>query len=307
MPERGGSGGLIREGLLDRLLRKLLRPRVESPLEMPKVTVAGDYELRLAPLRIKWALYDQAANRLDVVIVGGRVALASGGADVADVTKQISAPAVSTTYWFWVDSAGAVQYGTAQPAAGNIEIGTVTTPAAWPASTSQQAPVATFSDLHGVSKVTGHTRVVLSERAQYRWSGSAWEKLAYVVDKRPWFVQPGKDKPGLAFYVGDALTVLATAGVITAPFAYTLVSPYLYANVDVAPQGAAIILDVLVNGTSIWTNPADRPTIAAGFTTATFGTPNTVNIAAGDRVKLKIEQVGSTTAGSDLSATLVAQ
>lgn len=73
-----------------------------------------------------------------------------------------------------------------------------------------------------------------------------------------------------------------------------------------APTGDSIILDVKINGTSIFaTTPANRPTIAAEATTGSAGTPDTVDFSAGDRISVEYVQIGSGTAGADTMCTIV--
>ena len=72
------------------------------------------------------------------------------------------------------------------------------------------------------------------------------------------------------------------------------------ARVSTAPTGAAIILDVLKNGTSIFETVGDRPTIPIGQKIATVGSWGNTTVTDGDYVTVDILQVGSTTAGSDL-------
>ncbi|MDL4812825.1 hypothetical protein [Actinomadura opuntiae] len=76
------------------------------------------------------------------------------------------------------------------------------------------------------------------------------------------------------------------------------------ASAAVAPAGQALIVDVLLNGTSIYTTPANRPTIAAGAVTGTGGTPGVTTWAPGDYLTVDIVQVGTTTPGSDLTVTV---
>lgn len=113
------------------------------------------------------------------------------------------------------------------------------------------------------------------------------------------------------------------------------------ADVTVAPVGSSLILDLLLNGTSIYqTSPTDtRPTILAGATetaapTETVSndastdpwtvqqgtgytqpspaqgrvsfsdTPNVQEVNPGDIISLSIIQVGSGTAGSNLEVTV---
>lgn len=74
------------------------------------------------------------------------------------------------------------------------------------------------------------------------------------------------------------------------------------ASVGTAPAGASIIIDIKVNGTTIFTTQANRPTIAAASNTSGNVTNMDVTtVAAGNYLTVDIAQVGSTTAGSDLS------
>jgi len=75
--------------------------------------------------------------------------------------------------------------------------------------------------------------------------------------------------------------------------------------VGTAPTGAAIIVDVHKNGTTIFTNQAHRPQVAAA---ATSGQTTTIDVPAwadGEYLTIDVDQVGSTVAGSDLTVTVV--
>lgn len=73
------------------------------------------------------------------------------------------------------------------------------------------------------------------------------------------------------------------------------------AMVNTAPGGASIILDVKKNGVTIFGTAGNRPTIAAGSTSATVGANSVTSVTDGDYLTVDIVQVGSTTAGSDLT------
>lgn len=74
------------------------------------------------------------------------------------------------------------------------------------------------------------------------------------------------------------------------------------AAVGTAPTGAALIVDVKKNGTSIWaTTTGNRPTIAISGFTATGGAPDTAFIDPGEYFTVDVLQVGSTIAGADLT------
>lgn len=68
--------------------------------------------------------------------------------------------------------------------------------------------------------------------------------------------------------------------------------------VNTAPSGSAINLDINKNGTSVAT-----PSISADSTSNT-GISASVSFAEGDYITVDIDQVGSSTAGSDLYAVL---
>lgn len=77
------------------------------------------------------------------------------------------------------------------------------------------------------------------------------------------------------------------------------------ASVGTAPTGAAIIIDVKRNGTTIFTTQANRPTIAINAFTSGLVTNMDVNtVAAGDYLTVDIAQVGSTAAGADLTVQI---
>lgn len=75
---------------------------------------------------------------------------------------------------------------------------------------------------------------------------------------------------------------------------------------DTAPTGAALIVDVNKNGTTIFTTQGNRPTIAIDGHADDSGTPDVTSVAEGDRLSVDIDQVGSTVAGGDdLLVTIV--
>lgn len=123
---------------------------------------------------------------------------------------------------------------------------------------------------------------------------TAWNSLSFATGPR-----------------GESMVTYGKAGVCAIvagkiryrfPFAATILGVSL--AVDVAPTGADIIVDVNKNGTTIFTNQANRPRIVAGA----FGTASEVtnmditSVSAGDYITIDIDQVGSTVAGSDFSA-----
>jgi hypothetical protein len=66
-------------------------------------------------------------------------------------------------------------------------------------------------------------------------------------------------------------------------------------------------VDIHKNGTTIFTTQANRPTILAGETADTSSVSDVTSIAAGDLIRLEIDHIGSTTAGADLSVTIICE
>jgi hypothetical protein len=73
------------------------------------------------------------------------------------------------------------------------------------------------------------------------------------------------------------------------------------ASAGTAPTGAAILVDVNINGTTIFTTQGNRPTIAiSGNTSGKVTNMNVTSVAVGEYLTVDIDQIGSTIAGSDL-------
>lgn len=73
------------------------------------------------------------------------------------------------------------------------------------------------------------------------------------------------------------------------------------ATVNTAPTGAALIVDVNRNGTTIFGTQANRPTIAAAAKTSGKMTGMSVTtIPDGQSITVDVDQIGSTIAGADL-------
>jgi hypothetical protein len=76
------------------------------------------------------------------------------------------------------------------------------------------------------------------------------------------------------------------------------------AAVGTAPTGASLLVDVNINGTTIFTTQTNRPTITASTFTAAAAAINTTTIAPGDYLTVDVDQVGSTIAGSNLTVAV---
>lgn len=100
---------------------------------------------------------------------------------------------------------------------------------------------------------------------------------------------------------GTLSAPLSTAGPYTPPAPCTLASIRL--GVLTAPTGQAVIVDILRNGTSIFSVSANRPTIAPGATTSLTPASNAsvTTFSSTDVLTASLVQVGSGTAGAGLS------
>lgn len=81
-----------------------------------------------------------------------------------------------------------------------------------------------------------------------------------------------------------------------------------WVSAGVAPTGADIIVDVNINGTTIYSTQANRPTVPA--TTNGGGlspTPDVTSFAVGDYLTVDIDQIGSTIAGGRMTVGIIVQ
>jgi hypothetical protein len=79
----------------------------------------------------------------------------------------------------------------------------------------------------------------------------------------------------------------------------------VFIAVNTAPTGAAVIADVNKNGVTIFTNPANRPQIAAAANTGNTTTIDVPSLADGDYLTVDIDQIGSVVAGADLTVEVI--
>ena len=75
--------------------------------------------------------------------------------------------------------------------------------------------------------------------------------------------------------------------------------------VNTAPAGAALIVDVNLDGVSIFASPADRPQVAAGAYAGSSALIGTSAWAANAVLTVDVDQVGSSTPGANLVVTVV--
>lgn len=75
------------------------------------------------------------------------------------------------------------------------------------------------------------------------------------------------------------------------------------ARVKTQPTGSAIIVDVHKNGSTIFTTPGDRPTIATS-TNSDIAIPNVTAGADGDYLRVDVDQIDSNAIGQGLTVTI---
>ncbi len=110
--------------------------------------------------------------------------------------------------------------------------------------------------------------------------------------------------PAYVFTIAGTITTgtsLTPLLVVTKPLTITKA----YADIKTGPTGAALIIDLNKNGTSIWNaTQANRVQIAAAATSGTQTSFDTTALVEGDLLVPDIDQIGSTIAGADLTIIL---
>jgi predicted aconitase with swiveling domain len=110
----------------------------------------------------------------------------------------------------------------------------------------------------------------------------------------------------LQFQSVGVLTAAAGKAFVVAPYGGTIKK--IAARVGSTSAGSSILVDINKNGTTIFTTQANRPTIAAASVVATLaGTPEVLTFAAGDLLSVDIDQIGSSTAGSNLGVSVLVE
>lgn len=121
-----------------------------------------------------------------------------------------------------------------------------------------------------------------------RWTASGW------VDVARTYFEITYRRPGV-------LGVAAGSDPLVFPYPVTLLGFRL--GVGTPPAGADLIIDVHKNGTTVFTDQANRPRIVAGSSVSISEVTNMdiTGLAAGDELTIDVDQVGSSTAGSALT------
>lgn len=83
----------------------------------------------------------------------------------------------------------------------------------------------------------------------------------------------------------------------------------VHLSVGTAPTGAALVVDVKINGTSVFTAANKRASIAASQFAGSAVPDKTdldaITVKPGQYVTAEVTQIGSTVAGSDLRVTVI--
>lgn len=74
-----------------------------------------------------------------------------------------------------------------------------------------------------------------------------------------------------------------------------------------APTGSDLIIDVNLDGNTVFATQANRPTIAAGTNGGTLTTPDTTDVPDGSYLTIDIDQIGSGDPGEDITVGVVYQ
>jgi hypothetical protein len=112
------------------------------------------------------------------------------------------------------------------------------------------------------------------------------------------FSSGGPTSPALTVAVGKSRLYNDTGA--------TLTIKSVRASVGTAPTGSSIIVDININGTTIFSTQGNRPTIAAGgFTSGKVTNMNTATISDGSYFTVDLDAVGSTVAGADLTVQVL--
>lgn len=87
--------------------------------------------------------------------------------------------------------------------------------------------------------------------------------------------------------------------------AQTLTIHRVWVSAGVVPTGQDLIVDVHLNGTTIYTTQANRPVVADGTNGGAATVPDVTLLAAGDFLSIDIDQIGSGAAGGVLTVGVV--
>ncbi len=123
----------------------------------------------------------------------------------------------------------------------------------------------------------------------------------YCINDAGTVYELSENTPTFTFPIAGTLTTgTSLTNALIAMKALTITKVYAYSKTG--PVGADLIIDINKNGTSIWNSTqANRVKIIDGATSGNQTSFDTTALAEGDVLTPDIDQVGSTTAGADLT------
>jgi len=119
---------------------------------------------------------------------------------------------------------------------------------------------------------------------------TAWASLGYSGGGEPAITSAEK-----TYTIPGTLTT--GVGVLRMYFTRSATITNIWASVATAPTGASLIFDVNKNGTTIFTNQSNRPTIPISGFVDISAIPDVVSFTSGDYITVDVDQIGSTVAG----------
>ena len=240
-----------------------------------------DYTLRTNPIILSKNLLIESTETpsMYVRVRGGKISNGSGVIDVVDQISPIFTAPVSNSR---IDAIVCDSTGVISIIQGNAAV----TPNA-----PDYAGKLGLAEVTLTSSSTTITNSMIRNVANANPAGAAYK--AYV---------DARTIKTIVFTNAYAMIVGSSPFKIRFPMAGTITGVYGY--VGTAPTGANAIIDINVDGTSIWNSGANRFTIMAGNTSANQTTINNPTITAGQVVTMDIDQIGSSVAGSDLTINI---
>lgn len=136
-------------------------------------------------------------------------------------------------------------------------------------------------------------------------AGGTTGQIMIKVDGTDYNTQWIAHKKSISFYIDDVLKVETNVMSIIIP--QTMIITDIRVAVDTAPTGADLILDINLNGTTLYTTQNNRPTIIIDDTSAIAMLPDITSLSLGDKLTLDIDQIGSTVAGENLSVIIICE
>ena len=127
------------------------------------------------------------------------------------------------------------------------------------------------------------------------------QALTYKAATETWIPGDAGGVPLLTWTFAGNQTPVASPLRIYNTSGITRTIAKVFVSVNTPPTGSALIVDVHKNGTTIFTNQANRPQIAGGQYTGQSTTIDVIDWAPGDYLTVEVDQVGSTTPGADLT------